>query len=435
MNSLKTPNVVPLWLGILAGLTVTMVACNGGAITPQLPEDIVPYQATITQVTDIGDHNNAADIEVVFTGANASVSVESYRIVVAPAQLEADSLEAMAEGLPANRYVQVANIGTTYEQVLTSTLNDVLGNAIQDSIGYQVWIISVATYEENTIFIPSQPSAEFMLVDESIQLTVTTVADGFSANDGLTTDAAGNIYVSNYGNGDGTTVLKITPEGTVTTYAADLTNPLGNYMTAEGILYVVNGLKVTRVNTDGTKNEVATLTGFPSGLTVGESGDLYVTNYNQGLVNKIAVDGTVSVFAQDSRLAGGVGVDFDDSGNLLVGNYNNGRIYSISPSGEVSELAHIEGLATNFALGYIIYYDGYVYGTGIGDQKIFRVSMAGEVEHFAGTGAAGQKDGPLLESTFRNPNGITVDEENQLLYIVDFGRPALRKIDLSELED
>ena len=69
--------------------------------------------------------------------------------------------------------------------------------------------------------------------------TVTTfVGSGLSAPVALAFDAAGNLYVANYGNN---TISKVTPAGAVSTFVSSgLNDPMGLAFDAAGNLYVAN---------------------------------------------------------------------------------------------------------------------------------------------------------------------------------------------------
>ena len=80
---------------------------------------------------------------------------------------------------------------------------------------------------------------------------------------GLAFDASGNLYVSNYGNGNGLTVTKITPDGTQSTFANGLVGPGGLAFDQNGNLFVANiaGTTITEITPAGVKST------FASGFT------------------------------------------------------------------------------------------------------------------------------------------------------------------------
>jgi len=269
---------------------------------------------------------------------------------------------------------------------------------------------------------------------------VSTLVADLAANDALTIDKKGNIYASNFGQfgangGDGTTILKISPSGKVVEYATGLNGPLGNAINSKGDLYVADGNAgvsgdIIKISEDGDKTVITTISGWPSGLTFDHRDNLFVANYLDGKIHKITRDGAVSIYAEDPGLAGCVGIDLDEQGNVITANYNDGNIFLVTPQAEVKLIASVPDVIPFFGIGYMTYFKGYVFATGIGTNLIYKISLDGAVEIFAGNGVAAQVDGTLLEASFANPNGIVIDKARKFMYISDFGQPALRKIQL-----
>ena len=261
-------------------------------------------------------------------------------------------------------------------------------------------------------------------------LMVTTFVSNLAANDALTMDADGNLYVSNYGtynpstfSGTGTTVVKVTPEGTPSTFISGLTGPVGGVIDGDGNFYVNSGNNFSagdliKVNPSGTKSTLTSIEGYPSGILINDDNSLYVANYQKSIISKVDQDGTVTEFASDPSLFGGVGIAFDDDKNILVGNFTSGKILSITPDGsEVSLIATIPTVVEESVIGYITYFEGHIYATGIGAHRIYKVSLDGTLEVYAGNGQNESKDGTLKEASFTNPNGILVDKTNRVLYV------------------
>ena len=65
-----------------------------------------------------------------------------------------------------------------------------------------------------------------------------------------------------------------------------------------------------------------------------------------------------------------------------------------------------------------------------GHHRIVMSKLDGEILHLIGTGNQGLTDGSFTEAQFFAPQGMTFDEENQLLYVADTENQALRRIDL-----
>lgn len=403
--------------------------------------DINLYTAQITSASDADNNGNASDIQVVFDGGSASSMIEEYRLIVAKSSVISQiDLEA-AKALTSASYTSITNDKSNYEISLPETQLDFEGASIVTDINYQAMVLTIGTFKEESVYALSNASLEFELI-QNIETTTLTAA--FEGNGALTIDADGNIYVSEYGvaqandQGSGNSAFKITPSGDITEFVSDLSGPVGNAIDAEGNYYVNNGNNnvsgdFLKIAPNGTQTVIATLDGFPSDILVGTDGNFYMANWTQPVVHKVTPDGTVTEFASDSRLQGGVGIVYDDNGNILVGNFSTGEILSIDQSGNISSIATIPTVVANFVIGYITFFEEHIYATGYGSNKIYKVSLDGNVNEFAGTGSRTSVDGELANATFITPNGITVDKNRRLLYISQNGNgsdAALRVIPL-----
>lgn len=79
------------------------------------------------------------------------------------------------------------------------------------------------------------------------------------------------------------------------------------------------------------------------------------------------------------------------------------------------------------------YASGYLFATGIGVHKIYKISLTGEVSVFAGTGIPGSTDGTADVAQFNRPNGIATNARQDRLYISDYATESVRKISSSQL--
>lgn len=274
------------------------------------------------------------------------------------------------------------------------------------------------------------------------QTKVETLLSDFAANGAVSVDEEGNVYVSEYGvytinGGNGKRLFKISPNGQVLDSLNNLSGPMGTKKDSKGNLYINNDNNtkrgvVLKVTPDGKRVAFAEISGWPSSMTIDSQDNLYITNYNTGKINKIDKNGNVSIFSEDERLLGGVGIDFDSKGNLVVSNFYTAKIFSISKDGKISQVAQLEDIVVQgWGIGYIAVLDDFIYATGIAVSKIFKISLDGKVELFAGNGKAASVDGDLLTSSLSNPNGIAADKKNKILYISEYGpKGGIRKIRL-----
>lgn len=245
-------------------------------------------------------------------------------------------------------------------------------------------------------------------------------AASFSHPSGVAVDGNGDIYVADYWNHK---IRKITSSGIVSTFAGS--------------------------GTAGSTNGTGTAASFyyPHGIAVDASGNVYVADRNNHKIRKITSLGVVSTLA-GSGTAGGtdgtgaaasfnipIGVAVDGLGNVYVadGSY---KIRKITPAGVVTTLAgsgtpgsaNGTGAAASFNNPHGVAVDifGNVFVTDYGNQKIRKITSAGLVTTFAGSGVVGSVNATGTAASFSYPTGITIDGAGNL-YVAD-GSKKIRKI-------
>ena len=252
-------------------------------------------------------------------------------------------------------------------------------------------------------------------------------ADGKGANasfffpTALATDVNGNVFVADTHN---SLIRKITPDGTVTTFAGKPTK-------------IINDIK----DTAGMDH--------PSGIAVDKSGNVFVSDLNKDFIKKITPAGKVSIIAgnggmgkKDGRgneatfyLPAGIALDARD--NLYVCDSYNNMIRKISPAGMVTTIAgrskrgsrdgkdttasfwHPNGIAVDKADN--------VYVADMGNNKIRKITPGGEVTTFAGSDMAGSANGQVHAALFYHPYGVVLDKAGNL-YVADYQNNLVRKI-------
>ena len=131
---------------------------------------------------------------------------------------------------------------------------------------------------------------------------------------GVRLDSAGNLYIADFGGGK---IRKVTPNGTISTFADSLDAPVGMDFDAAGNLYVAEsgGHKLDKFSPDGKTRTVIAGTG-----AAGFAGD----------------GGT----AAKAQFNGPLGLRVDPGGNILIADSKNGRIRRISASdGTIATIA------------------------------------------------------------------------------------------------
>lgn len=130
----------------------------------------------------------------------------------------------------------------------------------------------------------------------------------------------------------------------------------------------------------------------------------------------------------------------DSSGNIYVSDVGNFVIRKISTAGTVSTFAGsgVQGFANGsataaqFAMPTGVTYnpkDGYWYVADSGNNCIRRISSAGVVSTYAGSNVGGDVDGTLTLARFSSPADLVIDGTN--MYITDSANNAIREIDMS----
>lgn len=299
--------------------------------------------------------------------------------------------------------------------------------------------------------------------------------------EGVATDAAGNVYVADYVN---STIRKITPAGVVSTFAgfawspgsvdgpggaARFKNPTGVAVDAAGNVYVANfgshtirkitssgvvstfaGAVGNNGSNDGTGS--AALFDGPSGVAVDSAGNLYVADYFNFTIRKITPSRVVTTLAGSPRQGGstdGTGsaarfnrpnsVAVDAQNNIYVADSSNHTIRKITPGGVVTTLAGLAdqpgsangtGAAARFFYPFGVSVDAAdnVYVADAGNHTIRKITPLGVVTTPAGlAGSYGSADGVGSTARFHNPVSLARDMAGNV-YVGDGLNNTIRKL-------
>ncbi len=188
--------------------------------------------------------------------------------------------------------------------------------------------------------------------------------------------------------------------------------------TAEGAVF--------KISADTIVSRVANTKGGAAGIVIDDEGNIYTSIYGpfqneSDEIYKISPDGKVELFAKGNGIDAPIGLVFNEKGELFVANSKNGNILKVDKNGKVSLFAELGAAEGYFATGHIVYKNGVFYASGNHHHKVFKISKTGKVSVLAGTGTPGNEDGNLREATFNVPNGMAINDEGTILYVVNGG--------------
>jgi sugar lactone lactonase YvrE len=251
---------------------------------------------------------------------------------------------------------------------------------------------------------------------------------------GVAVDASGNLYISDayYNN----VILKVTA--------------------TTGLMTTVAGNGTQGYSGDNGPATSAAM-GYPEGLALDASGNLYIADLLNGRIRKVAAatgiittvagNGTVG-YSGDNGPATSAGlspqgVAVDASGNLYIADASNGRIRKVAAAtGIITTVAGNgtygysgdNGPATsaqlNAPIGVSVDPSGNIYIADQSNNRIRKVAaMTGIISTVAGDGTQGYSGdgGPATSAELHTPYGAVTDSAGNL-YIVETGNSRIRKV-------
>ncbi len=313
-------------------------------------------------------------------------------------------------------------------------------------------------------------------------------AAALSSPEAIAVDASGNVYISDFVN---SVIRIVTTDGNINTFAgqgntigfagdggpataAQLNGVLGMNFDAAGNLYMADwmSLRIRVVNTSGNINSIAggglppapsgdgglatkALLGYPYGLAMDASGNIYFSDYATYTVRRITPGGIITTVAGNGTPGysgdGGpatsatlypAGLTVDSAGDLFIADYANNVVREVDTKGIISTVAGNRnngpgysgdsGPATSaqltFPTAVALDASNNLYIADTGNYVVRMVNPAGNISTFAGNNTKGYTgdDGPAVSAELGNVFGLTV--ANGGLYLADYGNYAVRQV-------
>ena len=232
---------------------------------------------------------------------------------------------------------------------------------------------------------------------------------------------------------------------------ARFNNPVNVAVDSDGSIYVCdfdNG-RVRRIK-DGKVSTVVNQANFshPFGITISPSGTLYVSTDSDDTGAKDGTTGTVWVINKSTGTATVVARDLGRprgilalaDGTIVLSNLTKNCISILDPvttantviAGQpgTAGFANGTGNAALFSRPYGLTQlpGGDLLVSDQSNNRIRRVTLAGVVTTFAGTGTAGADDGPVATATLNGPQGVVSDPTTGDVYIADTTGHLIRRV-------
>jgi sugar lactone lactonase YvrE len=229
--------------------------------------------------------------------------------------------------------------------------------------------------------------------------------------------------------------VAIAPNGDL--YIADTSNNMVEKVTPDGTLSVIAGDGSSSSPTPGpaTSSEL----GYVEGVGVDQAGNVYIADPTNNVIEKVTPGGTLSIYAgtsgnsgtptpgpaTDTTLDEPEGVAVDPSGNIYIADYDNSLVEKVTPSGTLSIFAGTPGssgtpspgLATGEPLGgpdgVATDPSGDVYIADYSDSLVEKVTLDGMLSIVAGDGStsAPTYGAVAVGSSVSSPFGVAAEPD------------------------
>ena len=418
-------------------IIISLLSCSSNSNRAEF----IPIKNIV--ILDNGNTGNGSDIEINFDKQLSPQGILEYRVYLIPTELSTSFDIETVEDLGPELYTssQYADVYPIKGIQLNSTSKSVDGTLIMSGIKYDVLVLTVADKSEefNNSYVFEAKS--FELTNNNQINTFVTFPDTVGAGN-ISIDSDGILYVPSFnvldelsfGFRNPSSIFRITSSASRSTLVDKVEGQIGSiFIDDSNLLYPVLRSSQQIGNLQTTENEIEPITyqGYemddPVGIYVNPDKNIFVTDKERNTIIKITPDGDASLYA--SVLSNPRGITGDESGNLYISHDNqDGTITKISPDGSTSLFANIptykpEEYTLPYAMwvGHINYHNEHLYVCGMSTDRVYKISMSGAVEVFAGSGERGIPRGGATTAKLNRPYGLAWSNDGTKLYISGSG--------------
>ncbi|MBD2702914.1 SMP-30/gluconolactonase/LRE family protein [Spirosoma sp. BT702] len=282
----------------------------------------------------------------------------------------------------------------------------------------------------------------WLVIPASAQLITTAVGSNSRGDGGPATNASLAYPIS----------VAIDTSGNQ--YIVDSDNNRIRKVTTSGIITTVAGTGTPGFSGDGGPATAASLDN-PNSVAVDSLGNLYIADFNNHRIRKVATSGVITTVAGSGTFGFGGdggpatsaklwyprGVAVDGKGNLYIADFYNYRIRKVDTLGIITTVAGNGtfgfagdgGPATSASLSYpygvSTDHAGNLYLADRDNQRIRKVATSGIITTVAGNGSTGFSGdgGPATAASMSYPTDVVADSLGNL-YIADPNNQRIRKV-------
>ena len=296
------------------------------------------------------------------------------------------------------------DLGSTTDQEISITVNSVNDAPVLAEIGPQGLSINTSKtltilatdVDEDTLSLSAAGSTNLSATLSGNVLTI-------SPNENWTGAESITVSVNDGNGGSDSEAFEVSVSTTpMITGLEDVSGDSGSSIPLTNEIPVVDVLSLIGTGSQGYADGTSELAQFsyPSAIAYDSAGNLFVADYDNNRIRKVAPDGTTSLVAGDGKAA------------------------TTDGEGDAAQFNRPSGIAIDANdIFYVVEHAGHV---------IRKITPAGSVTTLAGAaGVSGNINGAGANARFDRPFGLAIHPSSPTLYISEWGNHSIRKIDLS----